>query len=46
MGNNAATVRKPDPEVWSLAMLYANGDARRLEVSPDGQTVLVRNRPR
>lgn len=32
----------PDPEAWSLARLYANGDVRRLTVL-DRNTVLVRN---
>lgn len=39
-------IRRADPEAWSLAVLYANGDVRRLKVSEDGQTVTVLNRPR
>ena len=37
-------VRKADPEAWSLALLYANGDTRRLHVKDDG-SVIVRNVP-
>jgi len=40
------TTQQPDAEAWSLAKLYADGDVRRLEVSKDGRTVIVRNQPR
>lgn len=40
------TTQRPDPEAWSLAKLYANGDERRLVVSADGRTVTVRNNPK
>ncbi len=40
----AETTQRPDPEAWSLARLYANGDTRRLVVLDD-RTVLVRNCP-
>lgn len=39
---DAVTVVRPDPEAWSLAVLYADGDRSRLVVV-DERTVLVRN---
>jgi hypothetical protein len=38
------TVRRPDPQAWKHALTLVEGDARRLELQPDG-TVLVLNRP-
>lgn len=40
------TTRRPSPEVWREALRLADGDARRIEVGPDGSVTITNHRIR
>ena len=40
------TTRRPPPDVWRAALELADGDARRIEVGPDGSVTVTNHRIR